>query len=160
DGAPETYFLPLSISLNKAADQLRETALAAVVANALTPEGSGVIHDAVFDDESCAAFLSLIENSADIPTRRGRIRGAFNANVTVNGSGDQIRRTPSEQSNSSVLFGDRLILKLFRRFHPGPNPDCEVDKYLTERAHFDRVPPFAGSLEYSPADAEPATLGL
>ncbi len=159
-GAPETYFLPLSISLNKSAEQLRETAPSAVVANAVTPEGSGVINDAVFDDASCAAFLSLIQNGAELPTRRGRIRGAFNGNISVNGSGEQVRRISSEQSNSSVLYGDRLILKLFRRFQPGPNPDCEVERYLTERARFDRVPPFAGLLEYTPADAEPATLGL
>ncbi len=159
-GAPETYFVPLSISLHKAADQIRETAPGAIVANAVTPEGSGVINDAVFDDESCAAFLSMIETSAELRTRRGRIRGAFNGLIAANGAADQVRRISSEQSNSSVLFGDKLILKLFRRFQPGPNPDCEVEKYLTERAHFDGVPPFAGSLQYTIADAEPGTIGL
>jgi maltose alpha-D-glucosyltransferase/alpha-amylase len=159
-GAPETYFLPLAISLNKAADQVRECAPAAVIANAITPEGSGVLNDAVFNDESCAAFLSLIEHSTELPTRCGRIRGSLSGKVEVDGSDDQVRRTSSEQSNSSVLYGDRLILKLFRRFQPGPNPDCEVEKYLTEQAHFDRIPPFAGSLEYTLAGSEPATLGM
>jgi len=160
EGAPETYFLPLTISLDKAADQLRANAPGSVIANIITPEGAGVLNDAVFDDESCAAFLNLIERGGELPTRAGHIRGAFSGAVALNGSAGQVRRTSSEQSNSSVLYGDRLILKLFRRFQPGPNPDYEVAKYLTEQAAFDRVPPFAGFIEYAPSSAEPSTLGV
>jgi maltose alpha-D-glucosyltransferase/alpha-amylase len=159
-GPPETYFLPLAISLDKVAGHMRESTPSAVIANVITPEGSGVLNDAIFDDESCAAFLSLIENGAELSTRHGLIRGMFSGAVPVNGSAAQVRRTSSEQSNSSVLYGDRFILKFFRRFQPGPNPDCEVEKYLTERVHFDRIPPFAGSIEYTPSASEPATLGM
>ena len=52
-----------------------------------------------------------------------------------------------------------LILKLFRRLQPGTNPDCEVDRFLTERAGFDHVPPFAGELEYD-RDGTSTTLAL
>ena len=45
----------------------------------------------------------------------------------------------AEQSNSSILYGDALILKLFRRMQPGENPDVEIGKFLTEVAHFDRI---------------------
>jgi maltose alpha-D-glucosyltransferase/alpha-amylase len=66
----------------------------------------------------------------------------------------------AEQSNSSLLYGDRLIMKLFRRQQPGPNPDCEIGKYLTEETHFDGIPPFGGAIEYVPADGEPSTLAM
>ena len=59
-----------------------------------------------------------------------------------------------------MFYGDRLILKLFRRQQPGPNPDCEMGRYLTEKVHFDGVPPFAGAIEYVPADGEPSTLAM
>jgi maltose alpha-D-glucosyltransferase/alpha-amylase len=59
-----------------------------------------------------------------------------------------------------LFYGDRLTLKLFRRQQRGPNPDCEIGRYLTEQAHFGRVPPFAGAIEYVPADGEPTTLAM
>jgi maltose alpha-D-glucosyltransferase/alpha-amylase len=57
-------------------------------------------------------------------------------------------RSSKEQSNTSITYGDRLILKIFRRQQPGPNPEREVDTYLTEKAGFDGIPPFGGSIEY------------
>jgi maltose alpha-D-glucosyltransferase/alpha-amylase len=64
-----------------------------------------------------------------------------------------------EQSNTSILLGDRFILKLYRRLEPGRNPDLEVGRFLTERG-FPHVPAVAGSLEYEPAAGEPGTVAI
>jgi maltose alpha-D-glucosyltransferase/alpha-amylase len=69
-------------------------------------------------------------------------------------------RHSKEQSNTSLIYGDRLILKLFRRLQPGPNPDAEIGRYLTERASFDGVPPFAGTIEYDRPDADSSPLAM
>ena len=53
-----------------------------------------------------------------------------------------------EQSNTSIIYGDRLIMKLFRRIEPGINPDFEIGRQLTEKVRFPRVPAVAGALEY------------
>jgi maltokinase len=45
-----------------------------------------------------------------------------------------------EQSNSSVVYDERLIMKFFRRLHPEPNPDVEVNKVLNERGFPHVVP--------------------
>jgi trehalose synthase-fused probable maltokinase len=39
----------------------------------------------------------------------------------------------SEQSNTSVVLGDRLVLKLYRRLEAGVNPELELLRFLTER---------------------------
>jgi maltose alpha-D-glucosyltransferase/alpha-amylase len=73
----------------------------------------------------------------------------------------QVRRASAEQSNTSILFGEQFILKLFRRLENGVNPDCEIGRYLTEKTKFDGIPPFAGSIEYAPAAAgEPTVLAM
>jgi maltokinase len=41
-----------------------------------------------------------------------------------------VRPVATEQSNSSLIYDDRLFLKLFRRIHRGPNPDVEVTTAL------------------------------
>ena len=65
-----------------------------------------------------------------------------------------------EQSNTSVVYGDRFILKLFRRLEAGVNPDLELGRFLTERAAFAHIPPLAGVLEYRRQHAEPMTLAI
>ena len=57
------------------------------------------------------------------------------------------------------LYGDRLILKLFRRLEEGVNPDLEIGRFLTERG-FPNIPPVAGALEYRRTDASPATMAV
>jgi len=65
-----------------------------------------------------------------------------------------------EQSNTSVRFGDALMLKLFRRLQFGPNPDVEVGYFLTEHSRFRGTPAVVGSIDYvSPAGAT-ASLAL
>jgi len=65
-----------------------------------------------------------------------------------------------EQSNSSVIFGDRLILKIFRRLQEGINPDLEIGRFVTEKTDFSQIPPLAGALEYQGGKNEPMTIGL
>ncbi len=160
-GAPETYFLPLAITLDSAAGTIREHSPNAIIAAVETPEGSGVLHDGIFDDDACGAILSLIHDHRELATRHGRLLGepAEFASAVATAS-LPIRRVSAEQSNSSIIYGDRLILKFFRRYQTGPNPDCEIEKYLTERVHFTGVPPYAGALQYVNGDPEAATLGL
>ena len=64
-----------------------------------------------------------------------------------------------EQSNSSAIVGDRLILKLYRALEDGPNPDLEVSRFLTDHG-YEYVPAIAGAIEYTRSGARPATVAL
>jgi maltose alpha-D-glucosyltransferase/alpha-amylase len=66
----------------------------------------------------------------------------------------------TEQSNTSIVYGDRLILKLLRRLEPGVNPDLEIGRFLTERAAFPASPPVAGFIELARPKEPPMTLGI
>jgi maltose alpha-D-glucosyltransferase/alpha-amylase len=65
----------------------------------------------------------------------------------------------AEQSNNSVVFGERLILKLYRRIEEGPHPELEVLRRLDE-AKFENAVPLAGWLEYRRRGAEPAVIAV
>ena len=66
----------------------------------------------------------------------------------------------TEQTNTSILYEDTFYFKLFRNLREGINPDQEIVQFLTEKAGFENIPPFAGSLEYQRPGSEPITLGL
>jgi maltose alpha-D-glucosyltransferase / alpha-amylase len=66
----------------------------------------------------------------------------------------------AEQSNTSILYGKQLILKLFRRLQPGENPDVEIGRFLTEVAHFPRIAPFLGEITITPAGGEKTTVAM
>jgi maltose alpha-D-glucosyltransferase/alpha-amylase len=164
-GEPETYVALLGMTFGDRAEELRESASKAVIAGVVSGDGTGVLHDALLNDAACEELLSLIANQSERTAQNGAIRGVRTAAFQSaaggpNGSAVTVRRGSAEQSNSSILFGDRFILKLFRRQQPGPNPDCEIGRYLTEYAHFPNIPAFLGSIEYAPQNGEPSTMAM
>jgi maltose alpha-D-glucosyltransferase/alpha-amylase len=66
----------------------------------------------------------------------------------------------AEQSNTSILYGQQLILKLFRRLQPGENPDVEIGRFLTEVAHFPSIAPFLGEISITPIQGEKTTVAM
>jgi maltose alpha-D-glucosyltransferase/alpha-amylase len=57
-----------------------------------------------------------------------------------------------------MLFENKFFLKLYRKLEEGVNPDVEITRFLTERAHFPNVPAFAGTIEYRRDKAEPSVV--
>ena len=68
------------------------------------------------------------------------------------------RPVGAEQSNSSIVFDEELILKVFRRLEPGINPELEMLRFLTEHG-FPNIAPLGGWYAYSGGPLA-ATLGI
>jgi len=119
------------------------------------------LSDAFDDPTFCRALLDLMRTGGRVGRERvallGRPSTAFPADVP---SDVAVRRLTGEQSNTSVVFGDRLIVKHFRRLVPGVNPELEMSRYLTERVAFPGTPRLAGALEYLAADGTMATFAI
>ena len=71
-----------------------------------------------------------------------------------------VRTVRLEQSNSAVIYGDRLLLKMFRRIEEGTNPDLELSRFLSETVRFPHTPTLAGSLEYQDDGGRVSTMGI
>ncbi|MEO5986645.1 MAG: phosphotransferase [Candidatus Limnocylindria bacterium] len=119
-------------------------------------DGDGVWH----------AIAQLIVDGGEARGRRGRFVGwRTPALDNIVPSAAEVmptlaeRRLTVEQSNTSVVLGDRLILKLYRLLEAGDNPDLEVSEFLT-RAGFADTPPVAGGLIYHPDDGEPSAAAM
>src|ERR1700719_514511 len=161
-GDPDVYLVPLAMVLGEAANELRHTAPNGIVTSIASAKVAGLLCDGVFDDAMCRELLSLIESGRELHASEGRVRGVpGKAFQKILGSAEvpvPVKRGSAEQSNTSIIFDDRFILKLFRRLEPGINPDAEIGRYLTEKTKFERIPPFAGSIELeSDADSSQGT---
>src|ERR1700733_3284705 len=167
NGPADLYFLPLAMSFGDAESELQRTAPHAIIAPVLSQRGAGLLYDGAYDDQTCSLLFSLIEKASGINAPQGCLRGirgkAFLDLMTPTEQALQVRRSSAEQSNTSILFGDRFILKLFRRQEPGLNPDAEIGRYLTEKNNSNHIPPFAGSIEIdglAATDGKLANLAL
>jgi maltose alpha-D-glucosyltransferase / alpha-amylase len=161
DGGRDRYFLPLTICSHTDAQHLADRAGHAVLAN-ITGARKGVLFDAWVDDRFARTLLEAIEGTEQIRTRTGSIRASRTSRFAeARGEGDlPPRRVSTEQSNTSLIYGDQLILKLFRRLEPGINPDYEIGRQLTERAGFARVPAVVGAFEHAGIGEAPATVAM
>ncbi|QNI34312.1 maltose alpha-D-glucosyltransferase [Alloacidobacterium dinghuense] len=162
EGGMESYFVPLSVLYGEAAQVVRDTNSNAIVANVRTSDSEGLLCDAPVRESACRKLLSVISQDETIQSRYGTIRGSSSRVLAelMRGVDDDVsvRRSSAEQSNTSILFGDQLIMKCFRKQEFGPNPDTEIARFFTERTNFTQIAPFGGSIEYSRDGQSPATL--
>ncbi|MCE7007187.1 phosphotransferase [Kibdelosporangium philippinense] len=102
-----------------------------------------VVYDATGDTELCELMLQLIGQNG----RRAEIRFVPEPSSGFSGAsrrGLTGRPVSAEQSNTSIVFGDRYILKLYRRLEDGVNPDLEAHRALRRSPHIAQL---LGSIE-------------
>jgi maltokinase len=122
-------------------------------------EGEGLaVYDALSDPGQSLALLDLMRRDARLESEHAVSEFHWLEGARDPGSGATVRPMGAEQSNSSVVFGEALALKLYRRVEAGINPELELLRFLTERA-YRGVPALAGWYEYTGRLME-ATLGV
>ncbi len=164
DSAPdETYVVPLGFAYGAAAERLlgrtREAAVARVEGG---PEG-GLLFDAVYDQAFAGIMLEQLRRRVATPGERGQLAGVTYRGFKdlTAGDADLTPRVPDvEQSNSTIIYGDRLLLKLYRVAEEGPNAEQEIGRFFAERADFAHAPPVVAALEYRGRGREPAAIAV
>ncbi len=159
DGDPEIYALPLAV--RDAEGDGWAPPENAVIAELDAADGRWLLFDGVWEPAVAEALLGMFDRrpprSSTLDVERTssfrRIRGADRSPLPT-------QVASAEQSNTSILFGDRLMLKLIRRLEPGPNPDLEIGRFLTERVAFPNVAQVAGAITARGIGRQPATLAI
>jgi maltose alpha-D-glucosyltransferase/alpha-amylase len=149
DGEPETYLLPLAVTSARRSDE-PDARSATFIARL---RDGCLLYEPVAEPAFAAALLDVIARKR----RNGKLTGITTRTFReLRGEGTldaQLLR--AEQSNTAIVYSQRLFLKLFRKLEPGINTDLEVTRFLNEETSFANVPPVAGALEY-----ESMTVGI
>ncbi len=172
EGGSEMYQVPLAISTDAEGEALMAHAPQTVVSLLSFPMGTAVLHDATASAAFRRALLEAMRQNARLELHSADAKEAPQPHAAVTARApdglaqeqtlhDQVSRVGSaEQSNTSIVYGDRLILKLFRRLEAGENPDVEIGRFLAGVAHFPHVAPYAGEIAWSSGDGRTMTLAM
>jgi maltose alpha-D-glucosyltransferase / alpha-amylase len=162
-GEPDLYSIPLSFSVGEAVQSLRANLPHLIIAQVNAELGpQGVLYDALGAPRFCRELLEMALQSKRSDGSRGEVQGTLTATAggLLNETAPLVASLcKAKQRNSSVLFGDKFILKLFRRLEVGINPDLEIGQFLTERK-FPNSPPLLGKLEYRAQNGDCLTVGV
>ena len=169
EGDSETYLIPIAFASGEQASAIVNESPQSVIARIeLKRRGAdreGIIFDALIEKDFTAALLEAISRRRRWKGQEGKI-AAFPTRVFRKLRGPATEAlsqsaVKAEQTNTSIMYGDRLMLKLFRRIEEGTSPELEIGRFLTEKASFPNAPPVAGALEYhNRFIPEPVTLGI
>lgn len=167
-GEPETYAVPVRMVPQEYADALAaehpHSVIAGLKFRTKKNNSEMALADAMMDRDAAAALLTAFGRRRRFKGQRGEL----SANLTqifrsVRGPArETLEPVPvhAEQTNSSVVYSDRLVLKLFRRLEEGLSPDVEIGRFLTDNTGFTQIAPVAGSLEYRVKRHEPVSVAV
>ncbi len=161
---PEIYVLPLACARDKAAESLAHDSAPLVVArlNFVPASQTGVLYDAVVNKDFCRALFELFSAQKNLAGQFGQLEATHTPEfekIAAEGGALESSAAKVEQSNSSIVFGEKLILKFFRKLDFGVNPELEILRFLSANK-FPATPPLAGALEYRAGREEPGTVAV
>ncbi len=166
EGGPEMYLLPMAYAEGERADQILADQRHMVIARLRVGRRAeaGILYDPLGERRFASALLELTIGRRRLHGERGGelVGGTTRALRKLLSGSDGLEPSlvRGEQSNSSINFGNRLMMKLFRKIEPGRNPDLELGRFLTEEVGFLHTPPVAGFIEYLRGKDEPLTLAI
>ena len=154
EGDPDVYLIPLTLRApHDSADDVKPICCVPVDARDVE------IFEALADPSSGEALLQAVFSEETIASAKGELRGRRTTALDADGERAlPMRRISAEQSNTSLVFGDRYVLKLFRKLESGINPDLEISGFLTESTDFSAIPALLGWMDYTSGEGPPASV--
>ena len=160
EGNPEWYALPLAHAAGPDTGPLRENSIAELKGE--DDASSGVVYEAFALPAFARALLELIRRRDRLHHGHGEVEASRTAvlrQVLNDSPPPEASVHNTDEGNATLIFGDKIVLKFFRRLGPGLNPELEIGRFLTEQG-FPHSPRLLGALEYRDATNAPMTLAV
>jgi maltose alpha-D-glucosyltransferase/alpha-amylase len=156
-GERQQYLLPLALTWGEEHLAHGSALLPYTLAKVRRGPRVGVLHDATQSDDFIRRLAKLMYDGAELSAGESTVQavpGSRREELELSPEAT-VRRFGVEQSNTSVLLEDKVIVKAYRRLQPGVHPELEMARFLTEVAGYENTPPLLGSVEKIAADGQP-----
>ena len=148
-----------------------ERGLGLVVVEARTPAGTHELYqlvvghhddeldpDALSDPTRATVLADLLRHGAEVGDEGRTVTFHWTDDAPTLAAVPRVRPLRAEQSNSSVVIDETVVLKVFRHLEPGDHPELEMLQFLSERG-FAHIPTLVGWYEVR-GELLDATLGV
>ncbi len=156
DGSRHVYVLPVGIAWGEENLHTSAPLLPFTIAKVRRGPRVGALYDATAGETLAHVVLDAMRAEKRIPQAKGEL--VFEAGSKLADLAPfedaSVRRLGVEQSNSSMMIGRDVIVKVYRRLHPGVHPEVEVGRFLTDVGGFANTPPLLGSLTWHDGTGE------
>src|SRR5690242_15386849 len=160
DGRSEEYFIPLAAVWNPQSSTPAGTESTEILASIRDGTRTGTLRDALAEPAFVADLVRAVGDEARIDGTGGMLRfGHTHAYFPLLQEDERkIRKLGAEQSNSSILLANKMVLKAYRKLERGVQPELEMGRYLTDVANYRNTPPLLGSIEKLDDSEQPTVL--
>ena len=170
DGEPRNFTLPLAFGAPPAEKQAPSNLARAVICRLTLRSDSdgeiqaGVLYDPLGEKNFSTALLEAFAHHRRFWGTAGDLQAW--TTTPFHHLRDLVEPRPepalmkAEQDNTSIAYGNQVVLKLFRCVEEGVNLEAEVGQALANKTSFTHLAPVAGGLDYRSGQRLPMTLGV
>ena len=158
----QDYFLPLAIAWEKSTED-RASPGPYTLAKVRQHARMGVLYDALADPAFCQAMVEAMGQNLEVPFDKGYLKFSATAifpELAEAAPLHEMRLPDMAGTNTTLILGERLFLKVYRHLLNGINIELEMGRFLTEISPFRHIAPLVGALEYQGLGDNRYALGL
>ncbi|HEY3402951.1 MAG TPA: maltose alpha-D-glucosyltransferase [Ohtaekwangia sp.] len=150
-GLSEIYQLPVACATGELSAKLKESCQQSVIALMDAIEPGAILYDAIYGIDYQRALITHMASHQLVSMPGSVIHFTGNELLENHVHQDENvkpRVVSAEQSNTSIIYGNRFFLKLFRKVDRVINPDVEIAQYFGTHSHFKNTPGFIGTVSW------------
>jgi maltose alpha-D-glucosyltransferase / alpha-amylase len=165
EGLPEFYFMPVSFAADIKERELIENYPQSIICRVQWGEKTGILYDPLYSEAFRQYLFGLLVKNKRLDDRDSSIHfySINSLRMMVEENFQELKNSKlidSAESHTVILYGNKIVVKMYRHLNYSSNRDVEISRFLSEKLKFDQVPEYFGTIEFIKARSFPSTLGI
>ncbi len=165
EGLAEFYFLPVSFASEQEERELIEFYPQSIICRIQLGQKPGILYDPLYTEHFRQYLLEMMIKNRKLDFESNQIHFYSRNNLRKLQTDNRqewgtSKLIDSAESHTVILYGNKLILKLYRQIDYSSSRDVEISRFLSEKLKFKQVPEYFGTIEFVRPKSYPSTLGI